>query len=123
VHGVVRRSGAAAIGGAIGVHIANADGLNEIRAQYGGFFLAAAGICATALIGAIPRQIAYVVIAVTSGGCIAGRLVSLVLNGGFAGYSPTMVALYFIDGTVFISSIAALILDRSAGVPSYQLSR
>ena len=105
----------------LGLNIVNADGLNEIRAQYGGFFLAAAGICAASLIGAIPRQIAYTVIAVTSGGCITGRLVSLVLNGGFDGYSPIMLGIYFIDSTVFISSIVALILDRSSGASSYRL--
>jgi hypothetical protein len=81
----------------LGLVIANAAGSNEIRAQYAGFFFAVATVCAIALAGAVSRQSAYVVIAVVFGGLIFGRLVSLALNGGIAGYTPTILALYAID--------------------------
>jgi len=42
----------------LGLAIADAGGLNEIRAQYAGFFLAAALACGGALAGWLPRQAA-----------------------------------------------------------------
>jgi hypothetical protein len=96
----------------LGLSILNADGFNEIRAQYAGFFLTCAAVCAASLGGVVSRQTAYIIVAVTSGGCIGGRLISLMLDGGIAGYSPTIVALYFIDGTVLAMSLTALAVDR-----------
>jgi hypothetical protein len=43
---------------------------------------------------------------------IAGRLVSLALNGGVAGYSSTILALYAIDAIGFALAIAAMAADR-----------
>lgn len=96
----------------LGLTVANPGGDNEVRAQYAGFFLAVAVVCAGALLGLVPRQAALIVLAVVFGGLIAGRLVSLVLNGGVAGYGPTIRALYAIDAVGFALSLAALLIDR-----------
>jgi hypothetical protein len=96
----------------LGLSIANAGGINEVRAQYAGFFLAAAVVCAGALANCLSRQTAFVVLAVVFGGLIGGRLVSLVLDRGTGGYGPTIVALYFVDAAGFALSLAALALDR-----------
>jgi hypothetical protein len=96
----------------LGLIIANAGGYNEIRAQYAGFFLAVAVICVASLAGAASRRGALIVLAVVFGGLIAGRLVSLGLNRGIAGYGPTILALYGIDALGFALAIAAITVDR-----------
>ena len=58
----------------LGLKIADADGFNEIRAQYSGFFLAVAGVCTASLIGLISRPATFMVLGVVFGGLIAGRL-------------------------------------------------
>ncbi len=98
----------------LGLKIINAGGVNEIMAQYPGFFLAAAGVCIAALPGWLPRSTAFVTLAAIFGGLIAGRLVSLVLNGGLSGYGPTIQALYVIDAIGFVLALAAASLE-SAG--------
>jgi hypothetical protein len=95
----------------LGLRIADAGGYNEIRAQYAGFFLAVALICAASLIGAVSRQAAFIVLVVVFGGLIAGRLAGLALNGGVAGYGPTIRALYAIDSIGFALAAAALFVD------------
>ncbi|HUH83031.1 MAG TPA: DUF4345 family protein [Stellaceae bacterium] len=97
----------------LGLAIANPGGENEVRAQYAGFFLAVGSVCAAALLGLVPRQSALIVLAVVFGGLIAGRLVSLVLNGGVSGYGPAIRALYAIDAAGFAVTLAALIVDKS----------
>lgn len=98
----------------LGLAVANPGGDNEVRAQYTGFFLAVAAVCAGSLAGLVPRQGALTVLAVVFGGLIAGRLASLVLNGGLAGYGPTIRALYAIDAVGFALAVAALVADKSA---------
>jgi hypothetical protein len=88
------------------------DGRNEIRAQYGGFFLAVTVASVLALVGTIPRQTGLLVNAVVFGGLIAGRLTSLVVDRHMDGYGLAIRALFFIDATGFILSIAALSIDR-----------
>jgi hypothetical protein len=95
----------------LGLVIANAAGSNEIRAQYAGFFFAVATVCAMSLTGSVSRQSAYLVLAVVFGGLISGRLVSLVLNGGVAGYTPTILALYAIDSLGFVLAVTAIAVD------------
>ena len=97
----------------LGLTIADPGGTNEIRAQYAGFFLAVAAVCLASLAGAVARSTALVVLAAVFGGLIAGRLVSLALNGGLTGYGPMIRALYAIDAIGFALSITALILARS----------
>jgi hypothetical protein len=97
----------------LGLKVANAGGVNEIRAQYAGFFLAVAAVCAAALGGVLPRETAFVLLAVVFGGLIVGRLASLALNGGVAGYGPTIRALYAIDAVGFALAIAAIAVARA----------
>jgi hypothetical protein len=90
----------------------NAGGLNEVRAQYSGFFLAVAIVCMASLAGLLSRQASFVVMAAVYGGLLAGRLASLALNAGVAGYGPTILALYFIDAVGLALAVASLILDQ-----------
>ena len=99
-------------GGRLGFAIAGVDGLNEIRAQYGGFFLAVAAAALAALLGTIPRPAALIVTGTVFGGLILGRLVSLALDGGPRHYNPTIKALFFIDSAGLALSVAAFIAER-----------
>jgi len=94
--------------GRVGLAVANAGGLNEVRAQYAGVFLAISLLCAAALAGAAPRQAALIVLLVTFGGLIGGRMASLVINRGVEGFGPTILALYAIDLTGFAMAAIAL---------------
>jgi hypothetical protein len=97
----------------LGLGILNAGGLNEVRAQYSGFFFAVAVACTALLAGLIPRQASFLIMAVVYGGLLAGRLASLALNTGVAGYGPTILALYFIDAIGLALTVASLVLDRA----------
>ena len=97
----------------LGFALPGADFLNEIRAQYGGFFLAAAVCGALAVVGWIPRSTAFVVNITIFGGLIAGRLVSLFLDGGIRKYSPLIRALFVIDALGLVLSVIAFTLERS----------
>jgi hypothetical protein len=110
------RSGTAPEGFAarLGLAIVNAGGVNEVRAQYSGFFLAVALVCTASLFGLLSRQASFVVMGAVFGGLFAGRLVSLALNGGVADYGPTILALYAIDAIGLALAIAALVLDHPA---------
>jgi hypothetical protein len=98
----------------LGLKVANAGGVNEIRAQYAGFFFAVAAVCAAALGGLLSRETAFVLLAVVFGGLIVGRLASLALNGGVSGFGPTIQALYAIDAVGFGLAIAAIAIERAA---------
>lgn len=98
----------------LGLAIANSGGINEVRAQYAGFFLAVAIACMAALLGALPRQTAFVVLIVVFAGLISGRLVSLVLNHGVSGYPPTILALIAYDCFGLLLSLSAFALHRSS---------
>ena len=97
----------------LGFALPGPDGLNEIRAQYGGFFLAAAVCGVLALAGWIPRNTAFVVNITIFGGLVAGRLVSLFLDGGIRKYGPLIRALFVIDALGFALSVVAFTLERS----------
>ncbi len=97
----------------LGLGIVNAGGINEVRAQYSGFFLAAALVCTASLFGLLSRQTSFVVVGAVFGG-FAGRLVSLALDGGVAGYGPTILALYAIDAIGLALAVAAYVLDNQA---------
>jgi hypothetical protein len=98
----------------LGLGIVNAGGINEVRAQYSGFFLAAALVCTASLFGLLSRQTSFVVLGAVFGGLFAGRLVSLALDGGVAGYGPTILALYAIDAIGLALAVAACVLDNQA---------
>ena len=97
----------------LGLSIANAGGVNEIRSQYAGFFLMVGVVCVGALIGVVPRPAGYLVTLVVFGGLFIGRLVSVTLNQGFSGYPPVVKGLVLIDFVGAALSIAAL-AERSA---------
>ncbi|HSZ74626.1 MAG TPA: DUF4345 family protein [Rhizomicrobium sp.] len=92
----------------LGLSLPGADGVNEIRAQYGGFFLAAGLFVAGTLLSHLPRQGGLALMVVIFGGLIGGRLASLALDRSFAGYSPTIRALFVIDSCGFLASLIAL---------------
>lgn len=96
----------------LGLNVANPGGRNEIRAQYAGFFFAVAVACVAALAGAMPREAAYIVLAVVFGGLLVGRITSFGLDGSTAGYTQTILALYAIDALGCALAVAALVLDR-----------
>ena len=96
----------------LGLGIINAGGLNEVRAQYSGFFLTVAAVCIGSLCGLLPRQTSFVVMTAVYGGLLAGRLVSLALNVGVVGYGPTILALYAIDALGLLLAVTSLVPDR-----------
>lgn len=97
----------------LGLAISNAGGINEVRAQYAGFFLAVSLVCIATLFGGLSRQTAFIVLIVVFAGLISGRLVSLILNHGTSGYPPTILALYAIDSIGLLLSLIALKLNPS----------
>jgi hypothetical protein len=97
----------------LGLSIANSGGVNEIRAQYAGFFLACSFVCIAALAGAVPRSSTFILLVVVFGGLIFGRVLSLILNHGTSGYPPGILALYAIDSTGLLLSLTALKLNRA----------
>lgn len=96
----------------LGLVLSEPDGHNEIRAQYGGFFVAVAVASVLALLGKIPRQAGLLVNAVVFGGLIMGRLVSLAIDGGLADLGSPIQRLYLIDATGFVLALLALYLNR-----------
>ena len=98
----------------LGLSIVNAGGMNEVRAQYSGFFIAVALVCVASLCGALSRRTSFVVLGAVFGGLLGGRLVSLALNGGVAGYGPAILALYVIDAIGLALAVASFILDNPA---------
>ncbi len=100
----------AAFAARLGLGVANAGGVNEIRAQYAGFFFAAAVVCGAALTGLLARQSALTAVAMIFGGLIGGRLASLAVDRSVAGYGATIRALLVIDGIGFALAVAALTL-------------
>lgn len=96
----------------LGLSIANSGGVNEVRAQYAGFFLACAVVCVAALGGMVPRASAFVLLVAVFAGLFSGRLVSLALNRGMSGYPAMIVALYGIDSLGLIASAVALKWSR-----------
>ena len=52
----------------LGLAISNAGGINEVRAQYAGFFLAVSLVCIATLFGGLSRQTAFIVLIVVFDG-------------------------------------------------------
>ena len=89
----------------LGLVVGGLDGLNEIRAQYGGLFIAAALVNGSALLDVLPRQASFIVNAVVFGGLITGRIASFAIDGSMNGYGGTIRALFIIDALGFALSI------------------
>ena len=96
--------------------VQNLDGrgvANKIEdAKWNFFFLAGAIMCVAALASQALRSPVFVLLSVTFGGLLAGRLASLVLNGGLTGYGSTIRALYIVDAIGFALSVTAISVDR-----------
>lgn len=90
---------------------ARAGGLNEVRAQYGGFFVMLGVACALAMLGMVERRFGLGIAAITFGGVIAGRLSGLVIDRGVAGYGPTVRSLFLVDAMGCALAVAALLLE------------
>lgn len=100
----------------LGFGILNAGGLNEVRAQYAGFFLATAVLCVCSLLGKVRRSTSFVSLIVIFGGLLGGRLVSLFLDGGLSNYGPMIRALYPIDALGLALALVALVLEKHIAV-------
>jgi hypothetical protein len=85
-----------------------AGGVNEVRAQYGGFFLVLGTACGLALFGVVKPEFGLGAAALTFGGVIAGRLLGLVFDRGMAGYGPTIRRLFLIDAAGCVLAVTAL---------------
>jgi hypothetical protein len=95
---------------ALDLSTVRAGGVNEVRAQYGGFFLVLGVACALAVFGMVEREFGLGAAALTFGGVIAGRLLGLVFDRGISGYGPTIRSLFLIDATGCALAVAALML-------------
>jgi hypothetical protein len=89
--------------------MARAGGLNEVRAQYGGFFLMLGAVCALAAAGMVDRRFGLGVAAVTMGGVIGGRLAGLLIDRGLTGYGPAIRVLFLVDAAGCALAVAALV--------------
>lgn len=94
--------------GSLGFAIANPGGLNEIRAQYAGFFLVAGLFSAASLAGLGSRHTAFTVLAIIFGGLILGRIAGFIANRGAGGFCPVIRALHVIDAAGFLAAAYAL---------------
>jgi hypothetical protein len=97
----------------LGLAISSPAGDNEVRAQYAGFFLTAAALCVAALANGVSRRSAFLFLSVVFGGLFAGRVVSLILNGGFEGYTVTIRALCAIDAAGLLLALSAMAAEKA----------
>jgi hypothetical protein len=86
-------------------------GVNEVRAQYGGFFLLLGAACGLAVFGIVERRFGLGAAALTFGGVIAGRLIGVLLDRDMAGYGATIRTLFVIDAIGCAVAVAALALE------------
>jgi hypothetical protein len=92
----------------LGLGTGKLDGLNEVRAQYGGFYFAVAITCALGIAEIVPRPSALLLLAATFGGILFGRIVSAIIDRGIGAYGPTIRVLYVVDLVGFAAALLAL---------------
>jgi hypothetical protein len=97
-----------AFAGALDLTTLRAGGLNEVRAQYGGFFSVLGATCLLAAFGMVDRRFGLGAAAITFGGVIAGRLWGLAIDRSLAGYGPTIRGLILADAAGCALAVAAL---------------
>lgn len=97
----------------LGLTTVGTDGSNEVRAQYGGFFFATAGVQAGALTTLVSHEAALTLLAAVFGGLIVGRLIDLALGRSFRSYGSTIKLLFAIDTIGMAASASALLALRS----------
>jgi hypothetical protein len=88
-----------------------AGGLNEVRAQYGGFFVALGLACGLAMLGILQRRFGLGAAALTFGGVIAGRLAGLLADRSLAGYGRGVRNLFLVDAAGCALAVAALLIE------------
>ncbi len=84
------------------------SGQVEMKAQYGGFFIAAALSQFAPLVGMLNPETALVVSLVIFGGLIAGRLGALTVSGQDEPLTSMIKRLFYIDGAGAAASLALL---------------
>jgi len=98
----------------LGLDAASRSGVIEIRAQYGGFFLAAGAICAASASGGAPLNSALLLSTAIFGGLIGGRIAAWLLGRQTDPILPTIRALFLVDAMGFAVSAGALLLVGGA---------
>ena len=98
-----------------GLMIDSADGRNEIRGQYGGFFGAVALVMVLSLFRLLPVRFGLGLLLVTVGGVLVGRLASLVFEGPaiFTEYSTSIQTYYAVDIILVLLTLIALLRNRT----------
>jgi len=93
-----------------GLRIDGPNGRNEIRAQYGGFYGALTLALILSLLGRWSERFGLQLLLITVGGVLAGRVLSLVIEGPaiFASYSPTVKLFYAADIVIVVLVLLAL---------------
>jgi len=96
-----------------GASIESASARNEIRGQYGGFFLAISIVFALALLGRVNERVALGGLFVLASGVLFGRISSLIIEGPsvFASYELGIQLFFFVD--IFFALSTALILMKT----------
>lgn len=94
----------------LGLEAKGRSGAIEIRAQYGGFFAAAAVAQFAVLGGLISAQMALFVGLIIFGGLICGRLLALFSGANGEKLLPIISALYWIDGIGCLAALVGLFL-------------
>ncbi len=91
-----------------------ADARNEIRAQYGGFFLVVALTLLASLFNLLKARTGLFIILITAGGVLTGRLLSLYFEGieVWDSYSQTVQAFFLIDGLLVLFALIGLLGSR-----------
>ncbi len=83
--------------------------INEIRGQYGGFFLAFTIVLSLSLIGRLSVRLGLIVFLMTVGGVLIGRLFSLMLDGlAFSNYTPAIQVFFLIDAVMVGLALLAI---------------
>jgi|GEM_PF-1775833 len=103
--------------GNLGLAIENADGRNEVRGQYGGFFGFVAIALLLALFGRLPQRFALGLLLLTVGGVLFGRLASLAIEGPavFAEYSAAVKGFLAFDIVMAALCVWALLIGDGRG--------
>lgn len=92
----------------LGLEPIGRSGEIEIRAQYGGFFTAAAIPQFLAIGGLLPYNMAFLISLVIFGGLIAGRLLALIFRSENSTITPMTKALFWIDAIGALAALAGL---------------
>jgi len=93
-----------------GLMVEGVDGRNEVRGQYGGFFGAVALTMVLSLMGRLSERFGLLVLLITVGGVLAGRLASVALEGPsvIAAYSSGIKTFIIVDIVIVALTLIAL---------------